>query len=272
MAIEFYKYQGSGNDFIVVDDRGQILFPGGGPVQEQVALLCDRHFGIGADGLILIRESDKYDFVMKYYNADGREGSMCGNGGRCAVTFAKHMAIINQGEAIFEAVDGTHKAKILAYNDKQSIISLLLNNVDLPETADGELIINTGSPHLMVFCSQIDTINVEEEGKIIRYSPEYAESGINVNFVEVLGNDSLFVRTYERGVERETLSCGTGVTASSIAAWMNNHRNLGNMYNIHTKGGLLKVSFEPPLKGKNFFSGIWLTGPAHFVFKGEIPL
>lgn len=269
MAIEFYKYQGTGNDFIIIDDRGHTVFPGKEPQREQIAFLCNRHFGVGADGLILLRHSDEYDFAMTYYNADGAEGSMCGNGGRCVVAFARQLSITGN-EIVFSAVDGLHRARLLASDGKQSVVSLQLHDVALPEQSNDDLIIDTGSPHLVIFSSQADQINVAEEGRLIRFSEPYTETGINVNFVEVVQDDTLFVRTYERGVEQETLSCGTGVTAASLAAWLHNIRNIGNLYNIKTRGGTLKVSFTPPDDKKALFSEIWLTGPASFVFKGVI--
>lgn len=271
MAIKFYKYQGTGNDFVIIDDREHAAFPGGEPQREQLAFLCNRHFGIGADGLILLRHSEEYDFTMKYFNSDGVEGSMCGNGGRCVVAFARQLSITGN-ETVFNAVDGLHRARLLASDGKQSMVSLQLHDVALPEPASEDLVIDTGSPHLVIFSSQIDQINVAEEGRLIRLSEPYAKTGINVNFVEALGDDTLFVRTYERGVEQETLSCGTGVTAASLAAWLNNIRNIGNMYNIKTMGGTLKVSFTPPADNKALFTGIWLTGPASFVFDGEITI
>jgi diaminopimelate epimerase len=269
MALSFYKYQGTGNDFIMINNFESLYFSEVGTDPENIALLCNRHLGIGADGLILLNPSTKYDFHMQYFNADGKEGSMCGNGGRCAAAFAKMLGIIGQ-ETTFSAIDGLHKARIIASNNSQTIISLQLNDAPAPDSYGEQLIFNTGSPHLIVFAEEVSQIAVTTEGRKIRYSDDFEAEGINVNFVEVLNNESLFVRTYERGVEDETLSCGTGVTASALAAWSKNIRNLGNMYNIKTLGGSLKVSFSPPGKGNTSFSGIWLTGPTEIVFKGEI--
>lgn len=271
MAITFYKYQGTGNDFIMIDDRDQAVFADGIPSAETIAFLCNRQFGIGADGLILLRESDEHDFTMVYFNSDGYEGSMCGNGGRCAVAFARHMGIIH-AEASFMAVDGVHHARILAGDRKQLMISLQINHVKAPDMQNQQLVLNTGSPHLVVFADHVNDLKVEEEGRLIRFSEDFADEGINVNFVETLGNDTLFVRTYERGVERETLSCGTGVTAAALGAWIREVRNVGNMYNIKTPGGLLKVSFTPPSNNNDRFTGIWLTGPASHVYEGEITI
>ncbi len=269
MTLNFYKYQGTGNDFIVIDNTRSSYFPDEKTHTEEIALLCNRHLGIGADGLILLNPSEKYDFHMRYFNADGKEGSMCGNGGRCAVAFAKMLGIIGQ-ETIFSAIDGTHKARIIASNNNQTIISLQLNDAPAPDAYEDHLIVNTGSPHLVIFTEEVTQVAVTTEGRRIRNSEDFETNGINVNFAEVLNNESLLVRTYERGVENETLSCGTGVTASALAAWSKNIRNLGNMYNIKTLGGSLKVSFSPPEKENTPFKDIWLTGPAEFVFKGEI--
>lgn len=269
MAIKFFKYQGTGNDFIMIDDRDQAVFADGIPNAETIAFLCNRQFGVGADGLILLRGSKEHDFTMLYYNSDGHEGSMCGNGGRCAVAFARHLGIV-QTEASFMAVDGVHHARILAGDQKQLMVSLQINHVKVSGMIKQQLVLNTGSPHLVIFTDHINEIKVEEEGRLIRFSEDFADEGINVNFVETLGNDTLYVRTYERGVEKETLSCGTGVTAAALGAWIRNIRNVGNMYNIKTPGGFLKVSFTPPANEKGQFTGIWLTGPASHVFEGEI--
>ena len=271
MAIKFFKYQGTGNDFIMIDDRDQGTFADMKPNAETVAYLCNRQFGVGADGLILLRESKEHDFTMVYFNSDGHEGSMCGNGGRCAVAFARHLGVVHT-EASFMAVDGVHHARILAGDHKQLVISLQINHVKVPDLQNQQMVLNTGSPHLVIFTDHISEMKVEEEGRMIRFSEDFADEGINVNFVEPLGNDTLFVRTYERGVERETLSCGTGVTAAALGAWIRQIRNVGNMYNIKTPGGGLKVSFSPPANENGQFTGIWLTGPASHVFEGEITI
>ncbi len=271
MALSFYKYQGTGNDFIMINNEHSSHFCGGEKDTELIALLCNRHLGIGADGLILLNPSTQYDFHMKYFNADGKEGSMCGNGGRCVVAFAHMLGLIGS-EPVFSAFDGPHKARIIASNNNQTIIGLQLNDAPAPDPSEEYLVLNTGSPHLIVFTDELAQFPVSAEGRTIRYSEAFQKEGINVNFVEVVSNESLFVRTYERGVEEETLSCGTGVTASALAAWTNNVRNRGNMYSIKTLGGSLKVSFSPPKPKENIFTNIWLTGPAEFVFKGEIQL
>lgn len=271
MALSFYKYQGTGNDFIIIDLEQEKHSLNKELNAELVSFLCNRHLGIGADGLIVIHPSEEHDFHMTYYNADGREGSMCGNGGRCAVAFAKMKGLAGH-ETIFSASDGLHRARIIAANNNQTIVSLQLNDTALPELFNENLIFNTGSPHLILFEDDISQIPVATEGREIRSSAPFEETGINVNFVQVVNHENLLVRTYERGVEDETLSCGTGVTAAALAAWTKNSRNLGNMYNIKTTGGSLKVSFSPPDNKKKQFTDIWLTGPAEWVFKGEIQL
>lgn len=269
MAIAFYKFHGTGNDFIIIDDRKEEVFQAGNVYTDLIASLCNRHFGIGADGLILIRKSETHDFKMVYFNADGKEGTMCGNGGRCVVAFAKMKQII-ENSTIFEAIDGIHRARVLASDNNQYVVSLQLGDVAPPRQLGDYLTINTGSPHLIVFTEDLHTMNVMLEGHHYRNAEEFAKDGINVNFVKVKGKETLFVRTYERGVEAETLSCGTGVTAAAIGAWVNQIRNVGNMYTLLTQGGSLKVSFSPPKADGDNFTDVWLTGPASFVFTGEI--
>lgn len=271
MAVSFFKYQGSGNDFVIIDDREETFFSSLKSPVEQIKKLCDRHFGIGADGLILIRKSPSHQFNMKYFNADGNEGSMCGNGGRCAVAFARMYGICGS-EVIFEAADGPHRARVIATDGKQAVVSLQLNDVDQPNAVSEYLVANTGSPHLIVFTDNVADTDVFTLGRQLRYLEEFETAGVNVNFVEVKNDDTLLVRTYERGVENETLSCGTGVSAAAIAAWTNQVRNIGNMYNIVSPGGSLKVSFTPPGKKGDRFKDVWLTGPAVQVFKGETEL
>ena len=259
MKIKFDKYQGTGNDFILLDNRENDYDK---ITTEQVKKMCDRHFGIGADGLMLLNKKEDFDFEMIYYNADGNEGSMCGNGGRCIVQFASSLGIKKNDYYVFSATDGTHKAEI----DLDKEVSLKMNNVSDVKFFLDYYILNTGSPHYVKFVKDIENIDVVTEGRKIRYSKEFAKEGINVNFVEVLGDDSIYVRTYERGVEDETLSCGTGVTASALVAAHN--ENGFNRVEVKTKGGNLSVEFER--KGESKFEGIWLCGPANFVFSGEI--
>jgi diaminopimelate epimerase len=257
MEIHFNKYQGAGNDFIMVDNRS-LVFPKNNI--ELIHKLCDRRFGIGADGLILLEPSEKQDFTMVYFNADGKEGSMCGNGGRCIVAFAKKLHII-KNETTFEAADGLHFAKI-----ENELVNLQMADVENIEIYDTHTFLNTGSPHHVSFCDAISTLNVAEIGSKIRYGAPYFEEGTNVNFVEQISGNSFKVRTYERGVEDETLACGTGVTAVAIAANKTNKTSEEKIY-IEVLGGKLEVSFN---KEGNSYKNIFLKGPAHFVFEGKI--
>ena len=259
MELHFYKYQGTGNDFIMIDNR-DYSFP-----KNNVALinkLCDRRFGIGADGLILLEPSTTENFTMVYYNADGNEGSMCGNGGRCLVAFAKQLKVIDS-ETTFNAVDGLHYATI-----KNGIVSLKMIDVTTVEETNTYSFLNTGSPHHISFCDNVKSINVKELGAKIRYGAPYFEKGTNVNFAEQIANNSFKVRTYERGVEDETLACGTGVTAVAIAANKANKTTENNI-KIEVLGGNLEVSFTK--EGQNY-TNIFLKGPAQFVFEGNIKI
>lgn len=258
MNIEFYKYQGTGNDFVILDNRnGQYSTL----TQEQIAHICHRRFGIGADGLMLLQDREGYDFEMIYYNADGAPGSMCGNGGRCLVRFAADMGIIKYSYH-FIATDGEHEAEI----DNNNRIRLKMQDVSSVEMHPTHAILNTGSPHYVKFSSEVESIDVVAEGRAIRHSERFAAQGINVNFVEGRGQDSIFVRTYERGVEDETLSCGTGVTAASL---MSAHNERGfNHVEVLTPGGILSVEFNK--QSPREFNNIWLCGPATFVYKGQI--
>ncbi|HMJ46539.1 MAG TPA: diaminopimelate epimerase, partial [Ferruginibacter sp.] len=208
MEFTFYKYHGSGNDFIILDNReGEFT----AFTSKQVKILCHRRFGIGADGLILLCKKEGYDFEMIYYNSDGKPGSMCGNGGRCLVRFAYHMGL-HKYTYHFLAADGDHEAEI-GINE---IIRLKMQDVKEVEEHSSYSIVNTGSPHFVKFANDIMNVDVVESGRDIRNSKAFLKDGINVNFVENIGEDSIFVRTYERGVEDETLSCGTGVTAAAL--------------------------------------------------------
>lgn len=257
MEIHFHKYQGAGNDFIMVDNRS-LVFPKNNI--ELIHKLCDRRFGIGADGLILLEPSEKQDFTMVYFNADGKEGSMCGNGGRCIVAFAKKLDII-KNETTFEASDGLHFAKI-----ENDLVNLQMADVENIEIYDTHTFLNTGSPHHVSFCDAVSTLNVAEMGSKIRYGAPYFEEGTNVNFVEQISGNSFKVRTYERGVEDETLACGTGVTAVAIAANKTNKTSEEKIY-IEVLGGKLEVSFK---KEGNSYKNVFLKGPAQFVFEGKI--
>ena len=259
MKIQFYKYQGTGNDFIILDNREQAY---AGLTVKQVHRLCDRHFGIGADGLMLLNLLEGYDFEMKYYNADGHEASMCGNGGRCLVKFASDVGL-RKSEYSFLAVDGPHHATF----DERGWVQLKMKDVAKVEEHLGNVRLDTGSPHYVKFITGIHHYNVFDEGRKIRYSKEFKDKGINVNFVEISDEeDKIYVRTYERGVENETLSCGTGVTASALVC-AHNHQGF-NRVEVQTPGGDLAVEFNKT--GEQQFEDIWLCGPATRVFAGEI--
>ena len=260
MKINFYKYQGAGNDFILLDNRDNQY---DGLTVKQVKSMCDRHFGIGADRLMLLNEKEGFDFEMVYFNSDGRRGSMCGNGGRCIVRFASKMGIKKSAYS-FSATDGAHQAKV----DLEKNLSLKMNDVKEVEFFLDHYVLNTGSPHYVKFVTNVLDIDIVDEGRAIRYSKAFGDKGINVDFVETLGDDEIYVRTYERGVEDETLSCGTGVTASAIVAAHN--ENGFNRVEVKTKGGNLSVEFDKI--SETHFTNIWLSGPAIFVFSGSIEL
>lgn len=254
----FNKYQGAGNDFIIIDNRNSLFNPSD---NDLVKRLCDRRFGIGADGLILICRSNEYDFEMKYFNSDGFEGSMCGNGGRCSAAFSIRNGITSE-RLIFKAVDGIHKAEL-----QNGIIHLGMNDVNETHLIKDNYYLNTGSPHYVVFLKEIEDLDVDTEGKKLRWAEEFKPGGTNVNFVEVQ-NDGIYVRTFERGVEEETLSCGTGVTASAIASVLSGHFDTSPV-SVRTKGGNLSVAFK--VSG-SAITDVVLSGPATFVFEGEIEI
>ena len=259
MKINFYKYQGAGNDFILIDHTMNPLKNIDNDLIEQ---LCNRRFGIGADGLMFVTTHENYDFEMHYFNADGKLGSMCGNGGRCIVAFAKHLGIIGN-ETNFLAVDGPHYARISASGDW---VDLQMIDVDVITRDANAYVLNTGSPHYVEQQKDLENFDVITSGKTIRYNATYAEKGINVNFVEDKG-DHLFVRTYERGVEDETYACGTGVTAVAMA--MAKHKNLTGRINTDIKvlGGDIKIEFD--YDGEKF-TNVFLCGPAKLVFEGAV--
>lgn len=229
---------------------------------KHIHMLCDRRFGIGADGLILLESSDKNDFTMVYFNADGNEGTMCGNGGRCIVAFAKQLNIINN-ETTFKAIDGLHYASI-----KNNNVSLQMIDVNTIKVSENHLFLNTGSPHHISFNNNIANIDVKELGAKIRYGAPYFNEGTNVNFAEQISEDSFKVRTYERGVEDETLACGTGVTAVAIAANKSN-KTKSNSIKIDVLGGQLEVLFE---RNGNSYTNVFLKGPTQFVYEGIITI
>lgn len=258
MKHTFYKYQGTGNDFVMVDNRDNV-FPKNDT--KLIGHLCDRRFGIGGDGLILLENDISTDFRMVYYNSDGNESTMCGNGGRCIVAFAKALGIIDN-ETEFTAIDGRHHATIA----EDGIISLHMKDVHTVSVYENYVFLDTGSPHHVEIVDGLENFNVKSVGANIRYSGLYGDKGSNVNFVAQAGADKFAVRTYERGVEDETLSCGTGVTAVAIAMKVLGNTE-ANEVTLQTPGGDLKVSFVQD--GKQF-KQVYLTGPAKFVFNGII--
>ncbi len=260
MQIEFYKYQGTGNDFVMIDNRAGI-FPKENT--ELVAHLCDRRFGIGADGLILLDTDSETDFRMVYYNSDGNLSSMCGNGGRCLVAFAKKLNII-QNETTFIASDGLHYATV----SEENIVSLQMIDVTEIKNTSEYSFLNTGSPHHVQLVADLENYNVKENGAIIRYGDLYGKEGSNVNFVKKINDSTFSLRTYERGVEGETLACGTGATAVAIAMNATGQTNL-NAINLNVEGGKLAVSFDIE-NGK--YTNVFLKGPAEFVYKGTIEI
>jgi diaminopimelate epimerase len=257
MIVSFQKYQGTGNDFVIIDNRNRV-FP-----EEDLQLIrniCHRKFGIGADGLILIQEHPEADFEMIYFNPDGTR-SLCGNGSRCAVKFAYAIGIAGK-KSTFQASDGFHQAFI-----ENDLVHLKMHDVERINPVNEDFFLNTGSPHHICFTSDVTNTDILQEGRKIRYSAQYQSSGgSNVNFVQLENDNNIIVRTYERGVEDETLSCGTGVTAAALVAGLKGH---SSPVGIKTLGGELKVSFQAE---NGHFTNIYLIGPAEMVFRGEIDL
>lgn len=256
MKLHFFKYQGTGNDFVMVDNR-TLFFPKNNT--ELVRKLCDRRFGIGADGLILLENDEEADFRMVYYNADGNQSTMCGNGGRCLVAFANHLGVIGD-RARFMAVDGVHNATI-----EGEEVCLEMIPVDRVENFENYSFLDTGSPHHVQLCNDLDAIDVHKEGARLRYG-KYGEKGSNINFVEQLAADLFAVRTYERGVEGETLSCGTGVTAVALAMYDRGITEYESV-RLKTPGGMLTVSF---VRNEGGYAKVMLQGAAVNVFEGTI--
>lgn len=257
MTLQFTKYQATGNDFILVDNRSKKIALS----KEQIVKACSRKFGIGADGLILIEPSTTADFTVNYYNSDGSQ-SLCGNGSRAAVTFAASLQLLKD-KTSFEAYDGRHEAVLLP----TGIVRLKMNDVSETRKINNDWYIYTGSPHYIRFVKNNQDFPVFDEGKKIRYSPEFLPGGTNANFVELLPDNTIFVRTYERGVEDETLSCGTGVTAAALAA---SQKGYTSPISIKTLGGELSVEYKIGQAG--IFTDIYLIGPAKKVFEGTLEL
>jgi len=262
MLLQFYKFQANGNDFVLIDDQKRRF-----PVNiELIARLCHRHFGIGADGLMLLRSSDAYDFDMQYFNSDGKPAEMCGNGGRSIAALAFMTGIAGKNMR-FSAPDGIHDAYIegVSADNRVFDVSLKMQDVDVVKALDDGWFLNTGVPHFVRFVSHVEEVNVPALGRELRNDVRFSPAGTNVNFVEIQ-KDSLFVRTYERGVEDETLSCGTGVTASALASFLKTGEKAST---IHTRGGDFQVGFR---KNNDRFEEVWLRGPAEQVFNGEIQI
>jgi len=259
MKLQFEKYQGTGNDFIMVMDWDQTF-----PIQQHfIQDLCTRKFGIGADGLILVQPDPQADYRMVYFNSDGRESTMCGNGGRCIAHFAQQKGVAGKNQQ-FTARDGLHEAKV-----GDQTVALTMQSVDAVKKANETYILDTGSPHYVSFVEDTQKTDVKNNGHRIRNSEQFRKAGINVNFVSIEAADTIHVRTYERGVEAETLSCGTGVVASAIAYHKDQHKVLGHhAIQVHTFGGTLRVHFDAPQT--DHYEQIWLEGPVANVFSGSI--
>lgn len=260
MNVKFHKYQGTGNDFVLLNNRYNTYTH---LTTEQVTRICDRHFGIGADGLMLLESSQGHDFKMVYFNSDGRQSTMCGNGGRCIIQFAHDQKIIGD-KTLFLAIDGPHHGKI----NENGSVSLQMIDVSGYEKDSANFILQTGSPHYVIFSEETRNVNIVDEARKVRYNERFKEFGINVNFVEQVDINEIYVRTYERGVEDETLSCGTGVVAASLAYALQNDKPSGSI-SVQTKGGKLQVDYER--NGDNF-TNVWLNGSAVKVFEGSIEI
>ena len=258
MDFQFDKYQGAGNDFIILDDRAK-KFPSND--HDRIKWLCNRNFGIGADGLILVRDSEIADFKMVYFNANGLEGSLCGNGSRCAVAFCRLHDTVGL-KITFEASDGFHDAAI----DQEGLVSLEMKDVVSIKNNGSYLFIDTGSPHHLEFVSDVMAVNVKIKGAKIRYGAPYFESGSNVNFIEKISEENFKIRTYERGVEQETLACGTGAIAAAIGVHSSGQTKF-NGINIHALGGILRVEFSVK---SGHYKNLKLIGPAEQVFSGTL--
>jgi len=261
MKIEFYKYEGTGNDFVIIDNRDKKLKANNTALWKK---LCDRHFGIGADGLMLLQDKKGYDFEMVYFNADGSESSMCGNGGRCITHFAKKLGILKNKSASFLAIDGEHEAIFM----NKHTVKLKMNDVKSISGDDKSFYtLNTGSPHYVTMVKDLLDIPVKEDGRAIRNSKPFKKEGINVNFVQVSSNKIPLLRTYERGVEDETLSCGTGTVAAALVLASQGLATAKDHCDIQAVGGKLRIWFTKKGSG---FTNIWLEGPVKNVFKGKV--
>jgi diaminopimelate epimerase len=257
--MRFVKYQGTGNDFIVVDNRdGQFK-----PVREEIIRLCDRHFGIGSDGLILIEHSDTADFYMNFFNPDASR-SFCGNGSRCAVHFFRTLVPALPPRIRFEAIDGLHEGQI----EREEIQIRMKDVNEVLYLSEEDRYVHTGSPHFIRFTNGLTGREIIHDARLVRYAHEWQPDGVNVNFAEIISDGTLFIRTYERGVENETLSCGTGVTACALA--YSAKTGYAGPVRVKTPGGDLSVRFDQ--QSGAGFTNIWLCGPATAVFNGSIDL
>jgi diaminopimelate epimerase len=262
MLVHFSKYHGTGNDFVMIDGRDQDTTYFDTSI---IHRLCDRRFGIGGDGLIILEKNQRFDFTMRYFNADGREGTMCGNGGRCIAAFARKLGII-KSHTTFEGIDGPHEASILHTGE----IRLKLKDVEGIEQLEDGYLLNTGSPHFVRFVKELDQIPVDQAGAEIRHQERFGQGGVNVNFVEAgPAANQIGVRTFERGVEGETWSCGTGVAAAAIASCFHFGSDIFS-YAVQTRGGQLHVEFKSH-SAQNYME-IYLTGPASHVYDGAIDI
>ena len=260
--IPFYKYQGAGNDFVIIDQREQAYLSK--TDQALIEKICDRRFGIGGDGLMLLETAPGYDFRMVYFNSDGREGTMCGNGGRCIVALAHRLGLIrNIGH--FIAIDGPHETRII----RPDHIELKMQDISDIKIGADHFVLDTGSPHYVEFVDAPHSIDIDSAGRAIRYSDRFRDEGINVNFVAAEAKNQLSIATYERGVEAETLACGTGITAAALAYAKKEKREGKQEIQLKAKGGELAVKFQ---QGPEGFSDIWLCGPATYVFAGNYPI
>ncbi len=264
MKIEFWKYEGAGNDFILLDQRSANFEPSA----EQIHKICNRRTGIGADGLMMLSNSGEADFAMRYFNADGPEATMCGNGGRCIVWFADMLGIGGDCKT-FKAIDGLHTAEVLSREGDTATIRLGMVDVESVEVCeDGDVLLNTGSPHLVRRVESLD-MDVVGVGRTLRYDSKTAPTGgANINFVQVTGEGSASLRTYERGVEDETLACGTGATATAIAL-CHTAQPAVRCFTLQALGGTLRVEFD---RTDDRYTNIYLTGPARLVFRGEMEI
>lgn len=257
--INFYKYQGAGNDFILIDNRDEAF------VGDKITFArhwCDRRFGIGSDGLIFIENSETAQFEMDFYNPDGSQ-SFCGNGSRCAVAFANYLGAV-ENEITFKAIDGLHEASLL---DDQ--VKIGMNQFGGIEKIGEDDFIDTGSPHYISYCGVSDKRDIIDYGKSIRYSERFTEEGTNVNLIEEIADHHIAIRTYERGVENETFACGTGATAAGLSYAARQNNVISGIVKVDVKGGELKIHYNKTNQ-VNVFTNIWLEGPAKFVFKGVI--